>query len=252
MDSFLKWVGGKRLLRKEIVKRIPHHHCYVEPFGGAAWVLFYKEKFACEVYNDLDGRLVNLFKCAKFHVEELQKELIFLLGSRQMFMEFKEQAGLTDIQKAGRFYFLNAISFGGKCESFGTSKLSGGGGYISKKNLIEDLEKASERLDRIVIENLDFADCVQKYNGEDTFFYCDPPYIHGANFKGFPFSMADHERLANVLKTVRGRWLLSLDDCKEAHDLYKRHRIERLERKTGINNYAPKNPVFKELLIRNR
>ena len=62
--GFIRWIGGKRLLRKTIAPLIPDNiQSYIEPFGGAAWVMFYKEKWAdLEVYNDLDGRLVNLFR----------------------------------------------------------------------------------------------------------------------------------------------------------------------------------------------
>ena len=63
MNSFISWIGGKKLLRNEIVKRFPETFGrYVEVFGGAGWVLFFKDKHAeMEVYNDADGDLVNLF-----------------------------------------------------------------------------------------------------------------------------------------------------------------------------------------------
>ena len=64
MDSFMGWIGGKRILRKAILKRFPTDKVerYIEVFGGAAWVLFAKEKQAgqLEVYNDINGDLVNL------------------------------------------------------------------------------------------------------------------------------------------------------------------------------------------------
>lgn len=68
MESFIAWVGGKRLLRKEIVNRFPQDGVkkYVEVFGGAGWVLFYKDKHAeKEVYNDVNSELVNLFRNVK-------------------------------------------------------------------------------------------------------------------------------------------------------------------------------------------
>ena len=67
MDSIIAWVGGKRLLRKKIETMIPKDiGGYIEPFGGAGWVLLLKEKWArLEVYNDLDSRLTNLFRASK-------------------------------------------------------------------------------------------------------------------------------------------------------------------------------------------
>lgn len=65
----INWVGGKRLLRKTIAPLIPKDiKSYIEPFGGGGWVLFYKDRWAdLEIYNDLDGRLVNLFRIVKYH-----------------------------------------------------------------------------------------------------------------------------------------------------------------------------------------
>ena len=76
MDSFITWIGGKKLLRKEIVKRFPQYISrYVEVFGGAAWVLFYKEKYAeQEVYNDINSDLINLLQCIKKYPKEVLQE----------------------------------------------------------------------------------------------------------------------------------------------------------------------------------
>ena len=92
MDSFITWIGGKKLLRKEIVKRFPQYISrYVEVFGGAAWVLFYKEKYAKqEIYNDINGELVNLFRCVKYHHNTIVEELQLILNARQIFNDFQQ------------------------------------------------------------------------------------------------------------------------------------------------------------------
>ena len=77
MESCIGWIGGKRLLRKEILSRFPDTQVkrYIEVFGGAGWVLFAKEKVSgqLEVYNDINGDLVTLFRCIKYHCGELQR-----------------------------------------------------------------------------------------------------------------------------------------------------------------------------------
>lgn len=119
MDSFMGWIGGKRMLRKAILERFPTDKVerYIEVFGGAAWVLFAKEKQAgqLEVYNDINGNLVNLFRCVKYHCGELQREFDWLLSSREQFFDYVAQAnmrGLTDIQRAARFFYVVKLSFG--------------------------------------------------------------------------------------------------------------------------------------------
>lgn len=110
MNSFISWIGGKRLLRNKILDEFPNkgtYDRYIEVFGGAGWVLFGAEDrhTELEVYNDINGNLVNLFKCVKYHPEALQKELEFIFMSREQFFDAKSQMetkGLTDIQKATR------------------------------------------------------------------------------------------------------------------------------------------------------
>lgn len=127
MNSFISWIGGKNYLKKEIIKKFPDKFDrYIEVFGGAAWVLFYKDKLVgLEVYNDYNSDLVNLFKCVKYHRPELQRELSWMLNSRELFDEFKVQyntAGMTDIQKAARFFMVIKTSYGSKMGSFGCIK----------------------------------------------------------------------------------------------------------------------------------
>lgn len=71
VNSPFKWVGGKSRLRKQIVAILPSHTCYVEPFAGAAWVLFAKPPSDVEVLNDIDQELVNFFRVVKEKPEEL-------------------------------------------------------------------------------------------------------------------------------------------------------------------------------------
>ena len=93
MKSFIPWVGGKSLLAKKIVEQFPDDiYRYIEVFGGGGSVLFYKENHAkLEVYNDLNSCLVNLFRCAKYHRAELQREISGYFNSREMFDEIKEK-----------------------------------------------------------------------------------------------------------------------------------------------------------------
>ena len=118
MDSLIPWIGGKKLLRDAIIARFPSGKIgrYIEVFGGAAWILFRCERHAdMEVYNDYDGNLVNLFRCAKYHPAELDRELSLLLNSREMFYDFLDWQscrGTTDIQRAARFFMLVRCSYG--------------------------------------------------------------------------------------------------------------------------------------------
>jgi len=252
----INWVGGKRLLRKKIEPLIPSDiKSYLEPFGGGGWVLFYHDKWAdLEVYNDLDGRLVNLFKIVKYHPNALKEELQYLLGSREMFMQFLKVEGITDIQRAVRFLFLITRSFGGRGESFGCTKVSCGGASKSQVNVLFKIDAIHRRLDKVLIENRDFEELIKQYDHEDAFFYCDPPYSCGAGYFTTSTKAFEHERLRDILGKIQGRFLLSYDDSEKIRELYKGYEMIAVERLNGINNKQGdnrKNKMFKELLIAN-
>lgn len=113
MNSFIGWIGGKHQLRKEILARFPEDtpSRYIEVFGGAGWVLFGKQKTSkqMEVFNDINGDLINLFRCVKYHCGELQREMDWMFHSRELFFDYVAQfssRGLTDIQRAARFIYV--------------------------------------------------------------------------------------------------------------------------------------------------
>ncbi len=208
--------------------------------------MLFRERWAgLEVYNDLDNRLVNLFLQVKYHPEELIRELDLMLASRKLFYDVMKQEGFTEIQRAARFLWLITRSFGGKGDSFGTSQKQG---VSSLQNRIERVRELSLRLDRVVIENLDYAELIRKYDHPANFFYCDPPYTTGytyANSKRF-----SHEALRDVLGKVKGRWILSYDDNPLVHELYKGFEMKQVTRAKGINRKEGKMD-YAEVIIAN-
>ena len=84
--------------------------------------MFYKDRHApFEVYNDINGELVNLFKCIKAHPHEMAREIDLNIISRERFLNYRDQDPkyLTDIQRAGRFMYMIKYSFSAKTTSFG-------------------------------------------------------------------------------------------------------------------------------------
>lgn len=247
MDSIIAWMGGKRLLRKTIKELIPEDiNGYIEPFGGAGWVLLYRDRWAdMEVYNDLDSRLVNMFLQVKYHPEELIREMDLMLASREIFQLMIKQPGITDIQKAARFIFLVTRSFGSRMDSFATAKHQG---LSSHYNRIDRIRQLHRRLDKVIIEHLSYEDCLAKYDDKDNFFYLDPPYVSGAtyeNSKGF-----DHELLRDHLGKLKGRWILSYDDNPAVWELYDGYNILPVTRVKGINRCKGES-LYKEVIISN-
>lgn len=250
MDSFIGWVGGKRALRREIIRRFPADYGrYIEVFGGAGWVLFGLEPKPSrfEVFNDIDENLVNLYRCIKYHCTELQRELEGLFTSRTLFFDFKNQMhgpGLTDIQRAARYYYIVRCSFGSTRSSFKTSQT-----YIN--NRTPYLADVQERLKRVTIENLDFERLITTYDRPDALFYLDPPYMGTEKHYDVPFSVDDHLRLRDCLQKIKGKFLLSYGDCTAVRELYAGYFIDSISRKDTLSGNGKNQSDFAEVIISN-
>lgn len=249
MNSFIAWIGGKKLLRKSIMERFPKEGCsrYIEVFGGAGWVLFGKEPGKeLEVFNDVDSNLINLYRCIKYHCSELQKELNWLSVSREQFFDNKSQLearGLTDIQRAARYFHIIKVSFGANKKSFGTNK-------INFENSIEYLTEVQERLKGVVIENKDFESLINVYDRQGSLFYLDPPYHDTEKYYDTAFTYEDHLRLKSVLDNIKGKFILSYNDDEFIRELYKDYCIESTSRNNNLTN-KKRSTMFKEVIIRN-
>lgn len=247
----INWIGGKRLLRKTIAKLIPEDiGSYIEPFCGAAWVLFYKEKWAnLEVINDLNYDLVNMFNVIKYHPDEFTKELKWMYNSRSVFVQQTELKPVTDIQRAVKFFYLINRSYGAKGNSFATARNGKTSSGKSHLNILDRVWAASSRFDKVYIENLDFEELISKYDCDSAFFYVDPPYVEGADYYEVVNKKFDHERLKKCLDKVKGRWLLSYGDNSYIRKIYKNYEIIEVSRHNTMNSTVKS--TFKELLIKN-
>jgi DNA adenine methylase len=215
------WIGGKRRLAKSILPLFGEHDCYVEPFAGAAALFFLKEPVKCEILNDVNGEIVNLYRVVKNHLEEFVRQFRWSLVSREIFkwLQVTPEETLTDIQRAARFYYLQKLCFGGKVEArtFGTATTARP--RLNLLRLEEDLSEAHLRLARTTIEHLDWEGCVRRYDRKHTLFYCDPPYW-GTEGYGVPFGLEEYGKMADLARTIQGRMVISVNDIPEMREAF--------------------------------
>lgn len=229
VNSPFKWVGGKSRLRKYIVPLIPSHSCYVDLFAGASWVLFGKSPSDVEILNDKDEDLITFFRVVKHKPEELIASFEWELVSRAEFERLAslDPKELTDIQRAHRFYYLIMAGWGGELAypRFQTSISDGGHGnrlFGAIKTLRSRIEPVYQRLRTVIIENLDWQDCVKQYDSPKTFFYVDPPYPkNGCNYAHNMRDWESHHKLYDRLKASKARWIISSYDIPEMHEIFK-------------------------------
>lgn len=242
-------VGGKSKLRKKVIEMIPEHNCYVEPFFGAGWVYFGKEPSKVEVINDIDKELVNLFKMIKYHAPELERQLEYEFSGRDVFEEYKNYSleYLTEIHRAIRFLYVITQSFGGKGATYGYKITGKPSQHIFYKDALNEIR---ERLRNTFVENLSFEKIIDKYDRERSFFFCDPPYIETCGY-GSKFGEDEHRLLANKLKQIKGKVLLTINDHPLSRELYKDFNIKEVEVNYSISREEKARGKYKELIITN-
>lgn len=253
INSFMAWVGGKKALRDEILARFPRNYKrYIEVFGGAGWVLFHKPPGNdFEVFNDFNGNLVNLYRCVREQPEALRNELRYMLNSRLDFEYMKgmlhSQAVLPDVRRAAYYYALIRYSY-----AAGTSTL--GSQPHAMWNNFPLIESAAGRLQKVVIENKDCVKLIRQYDRPESFFYCDPPYYNADQYyEAVSSDGFDHAGLADALLGIKGKFLLSYNDCPEIRALYDRPGIvvEGISRLSNIAQRYENGKQYPELLISN-
>ncbi len=257
MNSIISWVGGKRLLRGKIIPLIPPHQTYCEVFGGAGWVLFGKsadkrtwgkkgKEPYTEVYNDINGELVNFWKQVKYHPGSLALELNRELISREVFTEHAHGRPRTEMERAVRFYYMLGCSYGSQSKNFCIMQ---GHRYLPLRD-VRKIEKASERLSNVIIERRDWRKILDRYDSRETFFYLDPPYYEHERLyrRDDADEFIDHSELCERLKEVKGKFVLSYNDCAEIRHLYGSFNIKEV---SAIYSVSGERTEETELLIMN-
>lgn len=245
------WMGGKSILSKNIINRIPEHTCYIEPFAGAAWVFFRKPESQVEVINDINRDLITLYRCIQWHLEEFMRYFKWVLVAREEFERLKaaNPDTLTDIQRAARFYYLQQSCFNGRINnpSFGyaTSRPS----RLNLLRIEEYLSAAHLRLARVYIECLPYMDVINRYDKPQSFFYIDPPYWDCEDYYGKDiFNKDDFIKLAERLGGLKGKFIMSINDTKGIREVFTGFEVEAVKTRYSC---GPKNLPVEELLIKN-
>ncbi len=247
----VSWQGGKRWLVKELVPLIPDHKMYVELFCGGGALLCAKKPSAAEVVNDKNSELVNLYRIVKWHLDELMRELDWCLNSREEFAGWKEQRGLTDIQRAARWLLRMKNGFGGSADHFGRARMGGGAAFSSKAGKLAVLRAMNSRLDKVVIENLDWKECIGLYDSKQAVFFCDPPYTTGQAHYG-AWTIDDLAAFREQgLDQMKGTWVLTIDDTPANRGLFRDCIITSHSRANGIGKRADGTVgEYHELIVR--
>lgn len=230
----VRWFGGKWKLAPWIISHFPPHRCYVEPFGGGASVLMRKSPSYAEVYNDLDGDIVNLFRILRSSDAKELVRLIELTPFARDEFDASYDEPADDIDRARRLAVKSFMGFGSNAHNSArvtgfrsNSKRSGTTPAKDWRNYPEALAGTIDRLRGVVIENRPADRVMVSHDAADTLHYVDPPYVwdtrapakkRNKKYSGYVHEMTDddHRGLLRFLGTLKGMVIIS----GYAHPIY--------------------------------
>lgn len=277
-------VGNKTAILHILYALFPlNYGRFVDVFGGSGSVLLGNPEICpFEVYNDFDRNLANLFRCMKERTMATIRELGFChLNSREDFIAVRrffeneqfddkylpEELRLTqimfppleakeltemrkritldyDVRRAAMFLKLLRFSYSSSGKSYASQPFD-----IQK--LFGLISQLQDRMANVVVENQDFETLIKHYDRPDAFFYLDPPYFSTEDMYEVEFGWDDHVRLRDTLKNIKGKFLLSYNDCDEIRELYNGFSMFDFSRTHSMAQRYEAGKEFKELLIGN-
>jgi DNA adenine methylase len=224
----LRWHGGKWRLGPWIVAHLPRHQVYIEPFGGAASVLLRKPRSYAEIYNDLDGDVVNLFRVLRSdRAGELVRALELTPFARTEFEDAYERSD-DPVEEARRLVVRSFMGFGSdgfnravRTGFRSTSNRSGTTPAHDWANYPKALLAIIERLNGVVIERRPALEVMFQHDRADALHYLDPPYMPGTRsgksrktgerYHAYTHEMTldDHRVLLSSLPAIKGAVVIS-------------------------------------------
>lgn len=277
-------VGNKTAILNILYALFPlEYGRFIDVFGGSGSVLLGNPEIcAFEVYNDFDRNLANLFRCMKERTMAVIRELGFChLNSREDFIAIRrffeneqfydkyltEELKLTelmfpppeakdlkeiriritqdhDVRRAAMFLKLLRFSYSSSGKSYASQP-------FDIRKLFGLIQELQDRMANVVVENQDFETLIKHYDRPDAFFYLDPPYFSTEDMYEVGFEWDDHVRLRDTLKNIKGKFLLSYNDCDEIRELYNGFSMFDFSRVHSMAQRYEAGKEFKELLIGN-
>lgn len=262
LTPFLKWPGGKQWLVKHYINIFPNKfNKYYEPFlgGGAAFFALHPSK---AMLTDINKDLINLYICMRDNPEDLRRimEQHQKQHSEQYYYYIRGKTFETNLERAGRFLYLNRTCFNGmyRVNKQGDFNVPIG----TKNNCIYDVDtfdQYSELLKDKKIVHSDFGVIIERTKKGDLIF-ADPPYTVQKKQNNFIkynehlFTWRDQERLFDCLlhAKLRGvKIVLTNANCKEVRDMYQDGGffLQEVSRNSSIAGEVSKRRNITELLI---
>lgn len=259
LQTPLRYPGGKARIADKLCGLFPQKFKeYREPFiGGGSIVLNlvtvtdHQRKNANFWVNDLNPEVSIFWQVAKDHLPALV-DLVSSIYSEyknsnktgeELFAKLRTiDNSMSNMERAARFFILNRITYSGTTESGGFSQSAFKGRFT--ESAIERLANLEQRLDQVVVSNLDYSEVVNSC-GEEVFIYCDPPYLSATESRlygkrGSFHTNFNHEEFARIMRRSPHKWLITYDDSPVIRDLFSFANIQEWQLRYSMNTKRSK------------
>lgn len=248
----LRRLGNKSAIATEIQKYFPEHRVYIEPFFGAGGMYFNKPKAKYNIVNDLDSDVFNLFMVVMNQKEELEKAFYKMPIHSDLLDYWKQNKETEPIKKALRFLFLSNFTFMGSGEMIKTGTENPKSIFFERINACYDYIFDTQFL------NCDFKRFFVEArinDKEQTFIYCDPPYVNTCDNYSNSFKEQDSIDLFDTLQKTDCKWAMSefnnpfiLEQAEQrklnVHIIGERQNLKNRRTEILITNYAHQKSLF--------
>lgn len=227
--TFINYTGGKYQMLDTIYQMLPADYTtWIEVFCGSAVITLNKTPSRVEIINDLNSEIFNLFNVVKHKHKEFLEQFTYVLNSREFYYKLRKNCmkDLSDVEKAFKTFYIIRSTFGSRLNrpSFArwtTLRKKG----VDFDNIEQLVNKTYDRLKGVLIENDDYSEILTKYDAKDVFFFLDPPYLTEDNkrCRDYVYTMSQHDYvvLNSYLTKLKGRFLMTTNDCQFLRKLFK-------------------------------
>ena len=250
------YMGGKFRLFKTIIPLINSipHKTYCEPFVGMGGIFLRRDKRPKgEIINDFNGELITLFRVIQNHLPAFNDYIKHQLTSRREFNRILkiDPTTLTDIQRSAIYLYRLRTGFAGQITSKTFGVCTERPARFDTHKVYELVGDLHDRLHDVVIENLNYDAFIKRYDRPTTLFYLDPPYHNCENDYGKNmFDESDFKTLAKLLKSIKGNFIMSINNTSFINQTFKAFNIYSVQTKYTVSVSSQKEVT--ELLISNQ
>ncbi|MDO5106585.1 DNA adenine methylase [Capnocytophaga sp.] len=208
----ISYYGGKQTMLPHIIPLIPEHQIYVEPFFGGGAVFWAKQPAKSEIINDFNANVVNFYNVLKSDFEALKALVNKTIVSREAYKSalvmYHSPFLFSPVQRAWAFWYATNAGFSNQIQNCRFDRKGKNAiGLINK--VLQFSEDYAERLQHVQIENNDACAVIASHDSENSFIYCDPPYVGARQGHYGGYTQEHFNELLNALSKVKGKFLLS-------------------------------------------